>query len=283
MTSRPVRRAGGHVRRTRPIRRSSAGLSPVRAGAALAMLASAGAIYGLAATSAFSYARLDVRGTAAVDQATVRERLDLVEGQNLFQLATEPLAARLREIPAVADVEIRIGLPDTVAVVISERRPIAVWRVADRGFLVDESGVLFAEAGPTPSPEVAALPAITDARATSGALRITSILDPVDLDAAKRLASLEPAEVGSAATGLAVGVTDEHGFVLSSVPKSWVAVFGFYGRSQRTTELIPGQVQLLRSLLIGREPLIQTIILADDRDGTYIPKPTPKPSASPRP
>ena len=60
-------------------------------------------------------------------------------------------------------------------------------------------------------------------------------------------------------------------------------MFGFYGRSQRTPAMIPGQVQLLTALLAGREPTIGTVILADDRDGTFIPKPTPKPKASPRP
>jgi len=60
-------------------------------------------------------------------------------------------------------------------------------------------------------------------------------------------------------------------------------VFGFYGRSQRTPALIQGQVQLLTKLLDGREDTIQTVILADDRDGTYIPKATARPSASARP
>jgi hypothetical protein len=38
---------------------------------------------------------------------------------------------------------------------------------------------------------------------------------------------------------------------------------------------------LLRSLLIGREPLVERVILASETDGTYIPKATPLPSASP--
>ena len=76
-------------------------------------------------------------------------------------------------------------------------------------------------------------------------------------------------------------MTDERGFTLSSGPDGWLAVFGFYGRSQRTPALIPGQVQLLGALIAGREDRIQTVILADDKDGTFIPKPTPKPSAGP--
>ena len=78
-------------------------------------------------------------------------------------------------------------------------------------------------------------------------------------------------------------MTDDRGFTISSGSGGWVAVFGSYGRSQRTTALIPGQVQLLGGLLTGREDTVQTVILADDREGTYVVKPTPRPSATPKP
>jgi hypothetical protein len=58
-------------------------------------------------------------------------------------------------------------------------------------------------------------------------------------------------------------------------------VFGFYTPSLRTTELIPGQVRLLRSLLTGREQTVERVILASETDGTYVPKATPKPSTAP--
>ena len=66
-------------------------------------------------------------------------------------------------------------------------------------------------------------------------------------------------------------------------PKGWSAVFGFYTPSLRTTELIPGQVRLLRSLLVGREQLVDRVILASETDGTYTPRATPKPSPKPKP
>ena len=53
-------------------------------------------------------------------------------------------------------------------------------------------------------------------------------------------------------------------------------MFGFYTPSLRTTELIPGQVRLLRSLLDGREPQVDRVILASDTDGTYVPRTTPQ-------
>jgi len=67
-------------------------------------------------------------------------------------------------------------------------------------------------------------------------------------------------------------VDDEDGFVLETRPKGWSAVFGFYTLSLRKTELIPGQVRLLRSLLTGREQQVDRVILASGTDGTYTPR-----------
>ncbi len=283
MTNRTFRRAGGPGRRTPRIRRASAGLTPVRAGAALAMLLSAGAIYGLAATSAFGFGKLEIKGSTITPEAAVRETLALTDGENLFEIATDPLEARLLEIPAIAGVEISIGLPDTVAVRIEERQPILVWQAAERRFLVDRAGFLFAGLGETATIP-AGLPLIVDERRSARKLAVGESVDAVGLDAATRLASLTPAAIGSGASALAVGVTDANGFVLRSVPESWIAVFGFYGPSVRTTELVPGQVQALRELLaeVG-EATVAQVILGDDRKGTYTPKESPRGSASPAP
>ena len=80
-------------------------------------------------------------------------------------------------------------------------------------------------------------------------------------------------------------MTDDRGFTITGGSGGWVAVFGFYGQDQRTPSLIPGQVQLLGGLLAGREDTVQTVILADDREGTYIakPTPTPRPGSSAKP
>ena len=75
---------------------------------------------------------------------------------------------------------------------------------------------------------------------------------------------------------------DENGFTLSSVPKGWVAVFGFYGLSQRTPDLVPAQVVLLQQLLHqAGEDTVGMVILADATDGTYIPRTSPAPPAKP--
>ena len=81
---------------------------------------------------------------------------------------------------------------------------------------------------------------------------------------------------------LGVSVSDDNGFVVDAKPAAWSAVFGFYTPSLRTTELIPEQVRLLRSLLAGREDKVDRVILASATDGTYTQKATPSPSPKPK-
>ena len=282
MTARFRPRVGGHARRTKRVRRASARLSPLRAGAGLAMLLSAAAIYGMSASSAFGFdpARLRVDGLHYTDQAALTASLAIPLGTNLFSLSTEAVATRVMQLTTVAGVDLAVQLPDTLSVRVREREPILVWAIGGRRYLVDRAGVLFAEApaGSTAS----ALPTLADRRAASVALAVGAALDPIDLDAATRLGSIRPADVGSAATSLAVAVTDENGFVVGATPAGWTAVFGFYTQSLRTPALIPGQVRLLRSLLADREAGAEQVILASETSGTFIPRPSAA-SKSPRP
>jgi cell division septal protein FtsQ len=245
------------------------------------MLASAGAIYGVGASSAFEYVHTQVDGALFTDVAAAEEAVRDARGENLLRLATEPLESALETLPTVERATVTVQLPGTLLVTLRERVPVLVWRVGARRYLADSTGSLFARLGSDPPAEAADLPVIDDRRAASAGLSIGARLDPQDLDAATRLASLVPSDVGSAAKALAVRVTDENGFVVRADPQGWLAIFGFYTPSLRTPDLIPGQVRLLRSLLIGREPLIARIVLASETDGTYVPKPTPKPTADP--
>ncbi len=281
--TRRYRAAAGTPRRRPRVRRASAGLTPVRAGAILAMLITAGAVYGLATTPVAGFDRLEVTGNTITAEDRIREQVAVDPGTNLVSLTTQPIVERLLGIPSIGDATVAVGLPDVLRVGVTERAPVVIWAVGPHRFAVDDGGFVFADVAENPPPSVAGLPVVVDQRASAAGIGIRSVLDPVDLDAAKRLASLTPEQIGSHAQRLAVAITDENGFTVNGGPKGWSAVFGFYGRSQRTPALIPGQVQLLAALLAGREDTIQSIVLGDDRDGTYIPKPTPKPSATPKP
>jgi POTRA domain, FtsQ-type len=268
---RPLRRASsrarlstGPTRRGPSIRRSSAGFGRTRALALLVLVLSGLAIYGVSASSAFGFGRLDLSGVVLTDQAALRAALGVPPGANLFSLETDGIAERLRRLPAVTDATVEVALPDRIRVNLVERQPIAVWQVGDRRFLVDAGRMAFAPAG-----DAANLPVVDDRRSASSGLGVGSVLDPVDFDAATRLAALHPADVGSTAAALHVSIDDERGFALDTGPRGWTAIFGFYTPNLRQTELVPGQVRLLRSLLAGREAKVATVILADDRSGTY--------------
>lgn len=278
MTNRAVRHIGGHARRTRPIRRASAGLSPVRAGAALVMLVSAGAIYGVGASSVFGFRTLELGGDRYTLADDVRELVGVIGGANLFLVSTDEIEARIAGLPTVAGVDVEVRLPSTLLVALRDREPVMTWRVGDRSFLVDGAGMAFAELGDHSTDEASRLPAIADSRTASQSLAVGARLDPIDVDAATRLGSVRPDQVGSAARSLRVTVSDEHGYVVHADPDGWNAIFGFYTPSLRTPDLIPGQVNLLRALLEGREAAVAEVILASETDGTYIPRPTTVPA-----
>jgi cell division septal protein FtsQ len=286
MSGRPVARRSRAPIPTRTsrgtVRRRSAGLSATRAGAALAMLLSALAIYGVGASSAFTYAHLQVDGASLTDTTRVEAAIAGARGHNLFGLRTGPLKAALDALPTVKQATVDVRLPGTLAVTLHERQPVLVWQVGARRYLADGDGALFVLLSDQPPASAAGLPVIDDRRAASAGLSVGQRLDPVDLDAATRLASLRPVDVGSTARTLGVLVTDENGFVLQARPDGWSAVFGFYTPTLRTTALVPGQVRLLRSLLSGREASVDRVVLASATDGTYLPRATPTPSATPK-
>jgi hypothetical protein len=193
---------------------------------------------------------------------------------------------RLLALPSVADADVRVVLPNRVVVTVRERVPVFAMRRSDTNLLVDERGTVVAsveddEAG------VLGIPVVHDERLQWAIdTDVGGTVDPIDLAAILQLAALEPAAVGSSAPNLVLAITDDDGYVLTAEPDGWRAIFGHYTPTLRPVDLVPRQVQCLRSLLATGETDIETIYLApvDERCGTYLPRrtPTPQPSASAR-
>ena len=270
----PAARHGTRTRRQGRLRI----FAPARAAGLLGMLASGFLFTLVTGPTAFGLSRLDLPSLTWTGEADVTGRLALPLGSNVFQLDTAPLEAALRTLPGVADASVSVALPDAALVVhVEERRPVLAWQAGDQRFVADGTGTIFAIVD-----RDARLPAgvavVDDRRLAAGEdLRIGGHLDAVDLDVATRLGSLTPADIGSAAARLQLLVTNQDGYVIAT-PGGWLAVFGFYSPATRSTDMIPGQVRLLRSLLDGRETTIRRVILASATDGTYVPRSTPKPS-----
>jgi hypothetical protein len=197
-------------------------------------------------------------------------------GTNVFQVETAPIEARLEALPGVASAHVSVALPNALAITITERVPILVWQVGDSRYLADAAGLLFATVDAATA-GAARLPTVVDLRAASPTSIVAgTTLDPVDFDAATRLGSVGPADVGSSAAALHVWVDDTDGFTMTAGAGKWTAVFGFYSPSVRSPDLIAGQVQLLKSLLADREATVARVYLAGDRSGTYVPRATPR-------
>ena len=271
----PVR--GTHARRRKGPRRASAGLTPGRAAGALVLVLVVAAGWGLTASEAFTVTELDVTGTDYTPPESVATALAMPSpGANAFALATEPLGSRLRALPTIATAEVEVVLPDTLRVRLEEREPVLTWRTAERALLIDREGRVLADAADPAATEATRqaaerLPAVDDRRASPFLPGPGGTLEPLLLDVATRLLSLRPADVGSGSTGLTVALDGADGWIIQpAVDEPWTAVFGVYTAELRPPDIVPAQVRLLRSLLMGREQKIARVVLADAENGTYV-------------
>ncbi len=275
----------------------------MRAIAALAVLAAAAGTWGVTASAAFAVRGVAIAGIHLTSSAAVQSALGMAvggAGQNAFTLRTDELRDRLLELPTIADADVRVALPGSLQVTVTERVPILVWQVGASRLLVDRDGSVIADAGAAGATDearqaAARLPVVDDRRtsrwpladdwrpAVRQAPRVGSVLQPLELGIARQLLSLTPADVGSTAPGLVVAVDDADGWILQpAVPDPWTAVFGFYSTTLRPPDIVAEQVRLLRSLIMGKESTYSRIVLADARNGTYTVRrgsPSPRPSA----
>jgi cell division protein FtsQ len=91
---------------------------------------------------------LVVRGNARLSTGEVQALLDGLSGQNILRVDFADYRQKLMDSPWVSDAMMWRVLPSTVGVQIVERVPMAVARLGQELFLVDERGVIIDEFGP---------------------------------------------------------------------------------------------------------------------------------------
>ena len=185
--------------------------------------------------------------------------LGRLRGTQLLRVNTAALAADLAALPAVADARVEALLPDRLRVTITERKAAFVWATSAAQLLCAADGTAIGQLAPGSDlpEEVVGLPRIDDRRIGSRNIIVGDTLDPATLAAALRLASIQPAALGSSATGVRVQLNDEYGFVLIAVGGAWQAAFGGYptqangvegAGSAGSVEQITAQVAAVRTL-----------------------------------
>ena len=132
--------------RRRPLRRTAVRLLP------LVVLAACAATL----AQALQVRELRVTGTQRFPAAEVERALRVAFGTPTVAVRPEELRAAVRQIPWVADAEVRVSLDGVVACTVRERPPVAVATDNGRRTLVDAEGTLLAPAlTATPSLELA--------------------------------------------------------------------------------------------------------------------------------
>ena len=236
---------------------------------------------------------ISVIGTLLLDPAAVVAAANIPVGSSLLAVNLRAAEEGVAALPMVSSVRVSAGLPDGIQIRVREKTLLMRWQIGDRIYAVSEGGELLGDTaalalGPNAAVALSVAPLLYDDRMPSP-LPTVGRLTATELDVATRLASLNAADLGSAATTLTLRLLGDFGFAVEAAGPgiTWSAVFGIYSATIRPTSMIPGQVRLLRSLLAGRESQIGWVILADDQAGTYTskgvrpPPPPAGPSSSP--
>ena len=96
----------------------------------------------------FHVTRIDMRGNNRLSEGEVVALLDGLKGRNILSVKLGEWEQRLLKSPWVENASIRRLLPSTIQVVIRERRPFGIGRIANDLYLVGPTGVLIDEYGP---------------------------------------------------------------------------------------------------------------------------------------
>jgi hypothetical protein len=261
----PRRRSGGHATRPRRPLRPRLGRRLPSRGRILAILAFTALVAGLVALVNGPWLRV-VQVAHAGERFTTAEELESVltgyVSRPLLAVDSREVEARLRELPAVADVQVSARLPGTLAVEIVEKAPAAMWITPDARLVLAEDGTVIGRLprGAEPPDELHGLPSIEDQRSVSRRLEVGGSIPAAELAAAKRLLALDPRLLGSTNDSFGVVVSEEYGFILMASRPAWRAAMGFYQAAPGETEemavaRLDAQVTALRTLFGQRREI----------------------------
>jgi cell division septal protein FtsQ len=140
-----------HVKPSRARRRWAGRVKPLLRYVLAAVVVAYGVYLGSSSVAHAHVLRVDrilVRGNERLSQGEVLAVLSGLRGESLVWTDLDRWRQRLLASPWVRDAALRRSLPSTVEVVVWERQPIAIGRLNDDMYLVDERGTIIDQYGP---------------------------------------------------------------------------------------------------------------------------------------
>ncbi len=108
-------------------------------------------------SAVFQVERIDIVGPATLTPEAIVALAGIERGQRLFAVRAANAIRRLRTHPRIKTADVRVRPPDTVAIIITERRPVIALSVGDQFAALDDELVAV-----TVTPGAAGLPAVED-------------------------------------------------------------------------------------------------------------------------
>jgi len=256
---RPRRR--GAQRPGVPLRQRFAGRLPsIRR--LLAAVAAAAAVAGMVALVNGPWLRVRAvswDGGSYTRASDVEAVLDGARGRGILAVDTRALSQRLEALPSVAEAVVTASLTGELRAAVVEPAAVVVWETSRGRFLASADGTVFGAL-----PADAAIPdgladvaTVRDERASARRLTVGDVVPGAVLEIALRVVAIDPAALGSVATGLAVRIDDEFGFRLVSDAAGWEVALGVYGTDPRESSAeaaarLERQITAVRTLFASR-------------------------------
>jgi cell division protein FtsQ len=127
----------------------------------------------LSAASGFRIENVEVVGREQTDPKALLAAAGLKRGDPIMAFSPEAVRRRIEALSWVASAAVERRLPDTVAITIVERKPIALWQHNDKFALIDAKGD---NLGPVADDATSTLPRIVGGDAPSHASALLSML-----------------------------------------------------------------------------------------------------------
>jgi hypothetical protein len=228
----------------------------------LAVVATIAALAGLVALLNGPWLRVREvgwEGGTYTRSADVEDVLAAARGRSVLSVDTRELHDQLEELASVADAEVTASLTGEVRASLVEPEATVIWQTGAGRLLVAADGTLF---GGLPADaelpaDLASLPMVIDERSVAGRLSVGDRIGLAVLETTMRVVAIDPAVLGSTASGLAVRLDDEFGFRLVSDESGWEVALGVYGTDPRQTSAeaaarLDRQVTAVRTLFTSR-------------------------------